>query len=364
MAAAERLNWTSFVSGVRRHRVAALVLEGLQNAKIGVPEPAIAELRRHADRAARRALAQGALVARLLALFSNAGIRVLTLKGIVLSAQLYGDPARRSAADIDLLIDPAQFERARALLVEAGYRPKGQVDLSPRQRAAYRYWLKDAVFIDAVSGIPVELHHRLADNPELLRTDFDALWREREEVTVWGAKAATLPRSYLPLYLCAHGAVHAWDRLRWLVDLADALGETDTEATLAAAQAAGLGVVLLHAIKLAHDWLGMPVAPEILAELRRNPAVARLDRTHARLYAGEAWRQPPRSDLPAMLRRETYLQMRYRLSLKSDRRYRLRQVSRELVSPADWGTVALPDRLFFLYPLVRPIGWLIRRLRR
>jgi hypothetical protein len=65
-----------------------------------------------------------------------------------------------------------------------------------------------------------------------------------------------------------------------------------------------------------------------------------------------------------MLRRETYWQMRYRLSLKSDRRYRLRQVSRELVSPADWGTVALPDRLFFLYPLVRPIGWLIRRLRR
>jgi hypothetical protein len=363
-AAAEQLNWASIVEGARRHRVSASVLDGLQSAAIDLPETVVAELRRHVDRAARRALAQGALIARLLTLLSDSGIRVLTLKGIVLSAQLYGDPTHRSAADIDLLIDPAHFERARTLLIEAGYRPKAQGALSPRQRTAYRYWIKDEVLIDAVSGTPIELHHRLTDNPELLASDFNTLWCDREEVAVWGVKAATLSRRYVPLYLCAHGAVHAWDRLRWLIDLADALGDAEIEAALAAADTAGLGAALLHALKLAHEWLGMPIAPSILAELRRNPAVARLDRIHAHLYAGEAWQQAPRRNLPTVLRREIYWQMRYRLSLKSDWRYRMRQASRELVSPSDWGTVALPDRLFFLYPLIRPIGWLVRRRHR
>ena len=363
-AAAGQLNWASVVDGARRHRVSALVLGGLQSAAIDVPETVIAELHRHVDRAARRALAQGALIARLLTLLSDAGIRVLTLKGVVLSAQLYGDPARRSAADIDLLIDPVQFDRARALLIEAGYGPKAQEALSPRQRTAYRYWIKDEVLIDAVSGTPIELHHRLTDNPELLETDFDTLWRDRDEVAVWDAKAATLSRRYLPLYLCAHGAVHAWDRLRWLIDLADALGDTELDAALTAADTAGLGALLLHALKLAHEWIGMPIAPSMLVELRRNPAVARLGRIHAHLYAGEAWRQVPQRNLPTVLRRQIFWQMRYRLSLKSDWRYRRRQILRELTSPSDWGTVALPDRLFSLYPLVRPIGWLVRRRRR
>ncbi|HEY1796192.1 MAG TPA: nucleotidyltransferase family protein [Stellaceae bacterium] len=363
-AEAERLNWAAIVEGARSHRVSALVLEGFQDGGVAVPDPAVAELGRHAHVSARRALAQGALISRLLRLLTDAGIRVLTLKGIVLSAQLYGDPARRSAADIDLLIDPVQFERAAALLVAAGYRPKGHDNLSPRQRTAYRYWIKDVVLVDAVSGTPIELHHRLTDNPELLCAHFDTLWRERDEVAVWGVTAATLGRRYLPLYLCAHGAVHGWDRLRWLIDLADALEGPEMAATRTAAQAAGLDAALLHAVSLAHDWLGMAVAPGILEELRRSPAVCRLDRIHARLYAGEAWQQTLRRDLPATLRRQTYWQMRYRLRLKSDWRYRRRQVLRELVSPADWGTVALPDRLFFLYPLIRPIGWLIRRLRR
>lgn len=37
---------------------------------------------------------------------------------------------------------------------------------------------------------------------------------------------------------------------------------------------------------------------------------------------------------------------------------------RELVSPADWQTVRLPDSLFWLFLLIRPFGWLLRRWRR
>ena len=40
------------------------------------------------------------------------------------------------------------------------------------------------------------------------------------------------------------------------------------------------------------------------------------------------------------------------------------EARREWFTPADWDTVRLPDGLFFLYPLVRPVGWLVRRWRR
>ena len=92
--------------------------------------------------------------------------------------------------------------------------------------------------------------------------------------------------------------------------------------------------------------------------------VADLDRILAHLYAGEAWHQMPRRGSLAALRRYSLWQRLYRLSLKRGWTYRGRQALREFLSPADWDTVRLPDSLFWAYPLVRPVGWLMRRARR
>jgi hypothetical protein len=32
--------------------------------------------------------------------------------------------------------------------------------------------------------------------------------------------------------------------------------------------------------------------------------------------------------------------------------------------PADWEALRLPDRLFWLFPLMRPVGWVLRRRQR
>src|SRR5439155_17159323 len=113
----------------------------------------------------------------------------------------------------------------------------------------------------------------------VLPCDFAALWREREEVSLGGTVFATLPRRHLALYLCAHGAGHGWERLRWLVDLALALEEPGSvDAALQTAGEAGLEAAMLHAVMLAHDWLGLPVAEQHLARARAMPRVAYLDR--------------------------------------------------------------------------------------
>jgi hypothetical protein len=356
--------WDSVIDGARRHRVASLVLSGLQACgSPHLPARVVAELRLQALAAAKRSLAQIAEIARLGPIFAQAGTQILAFKGVVLSAQLYGDPGLRDPRDIDLLVHPGEFTNAAALLVEAGYRRSGPI-LSPRQAAAHQRWIKEAGYVHAATGINVELHHRLSDNPVLIPCDFDRLWREREEVSVGGALIATLTRRHLPLYLCVHGAHHGWEELRWLTDLAAALQQPDaTDAAIAAADAAGLEAPMLHALMLAHDWLAVPTDERHLATARADRRVARLDRILAHFYAGSAWYQAPRrGSFAAFLRYSLWLR-RYNYSLKAEWRYWAHQAMREFLAPADWDAVRLPDSLFWLFPLVRPIGWLVRRLR-
>jgi hypothetical protein len=106
-------DWKCIIEGARRHRVAPLLLAGVQTCQSPhLPADAVTELRQEAFAAARRSLAQTAEIGRLSRIFGQAGIRVLALKGVVLSEQLYGDPAQRNPRDIDLLVDPQEFAEA------------------------------------------------------------------------------------------------------------------------------------------------------------------------------------------------------------------------------------------------------------
>src|ERR1051326_61114 len=207
-------DWQNILDGARRHRVAQLLREGLRASQSPCLPGFVADrLREEASAAAARSLAQVQEVARLSRAFERAGVRVLVLKGVTLSAQLFGDPAKRDPRDIDLLADPAGFAAAEAVLIGAGYRPWG-TGLSARQAAAYRHWVKDVSYVHAETGIEVELHHRLNDNPRLLPCDFAELWAERAEIAIAGIAVPTLSHRHLALYLCLHGAVHCWEELR------------------------------------------------------------------------------------------------------------------------------------------------------
>jgi putative nucleotidyltransferase-like protein len=358
-------DWSRLMAGARRHLVEPLLLAGLRGCgTTQVPPDVVAELHRRSMVAARRTLAQIAEIESLSRAFAQRGIRFLVLKGVALSAQLYGDAGLRGGRDIDLLVDPDGFAGAHAVLTEAGYRRR--IDqLSARQTEEYRRRIKDVEYVHAVTQAHIELHYRLTDNEHLLACDFDALWRARQTVQAGGAAVPTLPRSRLALYLLAHGAAHAWERLRWLVDLAELLRAPGAVgAALEEADAAGLGPAMLHALALAHGWLGLDVAERHLVRARASARVRRLDRILMHLYAGEAWHEQPSQGSPQALARYSVWARLYRLSLKSGWRYRGTQAMREWFTPVDWSTLPLPDALFWLYPLLRPAGWLVRRWRR
>jgi hypothetical protein len=354
-------DWAHVIAGARRHRVAALLLDGFQQCADIVPDAVLARLRRQAAAGARRGLFQAAETARLLGLLTTAGIRAFALKGTPLSLQLYERVGVRDARDIDLLVDPARFDAAEAILANAGYR-RTLPALSPRQRQAYRQRFKEVELVDARGGA-VELHDRLTDDPELLPCDFEALWDGRTMVRIAEAEVPILPRPQLDLYLCIHGAEHMWGRLRWLTDIAMLLRQPGTaDNLLAAADKENLAAPVLHALLLAHDWIGLPLDAGVIARARSDRRVRWLHRYLMPSFANTAWSElPPPGSFEGLMRYSLWQRL-YRLSLRPDWRHRLRHLHGELTAPGDWGAWRLPDRLFWLYPVLRPFGWLLRRI--
>jgi hypothetical protein len=363
-AVVARPDWARDFSDVcrraREHRVASQVFAALKaSGSPDIPASCLDELRCASFADARSALMQVAEISRLLAALRMVDVPVLVLKGVALSVQLFGDVSRRRARDIDLLVAPADRERADAVLRTMGYRSERW---SAADQAAVERCVKDAEYFHATTLTCVELHTRLTDNADLLAWGFAMLWREREEVTVGETVIPTLPRHRLAVYLCVHGASHGWERLRWLADLAALLADaTGTSAAIAAARAEGLGEAMLQAAALAHRTIGLPVGNDDLVRAAESPAVARLDFLLLRFFAGRVFSTVPALHSWAWRKRYSFWLRLYRLALKNGRRYRMIEIARVWISPADRSALRLPPALSVLYPVLRPVGWLVRR---
>src|SRR5690349_8545201 len=152
----------------------------------------------------------------LLDLFELHCIQAIPFKRPVLALQLYGDPAARYYEDLDILVHERQFDQALALLHARGYEPSPELRRSPLAR-----WLRLEGQCHLVrDAVRVELHFALGSFGFPVPLDFDTLWSRLESVRLGGRIVRTMSREDLALYLAAHGAKHAWERLEWVGDFA------------------------------------------------------------------------------------------------------------------------------------------------
>lgn len=80
------------------------------------------------------------------------------------------------------------------------------------------------------SGIIVELHWRLTNNPRLLPPEAA---RSRQKIVLGDFAGVTLGPDDLLLYLSVRGAKHHWFRLKWLADVHALLARCDAGALAA-----------------------------------------------------------------------------------------------------------------------------------
>jgi hypothetical protein len=361
----EPLDWRLFLRLVAKHRVAPLVWQSLKTVgSPSMPDQIQDDLRKGVEKNALRALMQAAELVRLVRRLEGAGIRVLPLKGQALAAQAYGALKLRHAGDLDLLVDPASVWHADRLLKDGGYtRTDPEYSLSPGQAAAFMKIRKDFTYTRPEGGIRLELHWRLSQNACLLPLGLDELWPVRELVRLGTHDVAAMPRPELLLYLCAHGAHTGWFRLKWLCDIPELAGDDGgIEMSQLMARAHDLGVtrMLAQALLLAHLMLDAPLPAALPSGMREDRTVQSLVRlaTQALLQDARYWStdNTPVSWMPA--------QVRYRLKLRSDLRYKWHNAYFYSLWSDDCRRIRLPKRLFPLYFVLAPLLWVGSLLRR
>lgn len=346
------LEWGATLLAAERHRVGALLHRRAQAAlATHCPPPVAARLAAMAQATARRALQLAGEQVRLMRALEREGIAALGVKGLPLAQRLYGEQGIRHAGDIDLLVRIRDVERADRILQTTGLlRTNPGFALTSRQQRSFLRNKPEFEYLRPGLSIRVELLWRL----EGLPVD-ESLWVPASPGTSRHPLARTLPADLDALYVLHHGAKHGWFRLFWLVDAALLLRSSDLDwgALIGKARRLDLALPVLQAAELAQLLLHVPIPAPLIPQ----PA----ERARVTALVAEAWRQIMREPLAHEGIREWARQLRYRVRLQQTLRRRWAVLTPHIHSPESWRALPLPDRWFFLYPLVTPWLWLRRR---
>jgi len=160
----------------------------------------------------------------ILALFSQNNIRVMPLKGSILSTNFYKNPTWRPMADIDLLIQPEDFATSADLLARLGYERdvvhwKHTEFSKPDNRQIIS---KTAEHPENPRKLEVHLQCRETfGGPTINLTEL--MWANSRQGELLGESVIIPNLDVLWLHLVVHSTYHIWQgrsRLIQLIDLA------------------------------------------------------------------------------------------------------------------------------------------------
>jgi hypothetical protein len=291
-------------------------------------------------------------LARITQHFDHRHLRAVPYKGPVLAQSAYGDLGLRSFSDLDLLMSPADFDRAKRVLAEIEYRPT-------TEQAAFveRFWLRagyERSFDGAAGKNLVELQWALL--PPFYAVDLHVkdLLARAGRMSVGGCEVPCLAPEDSLLTLCLHTAKHLWTRLIWISDIAQTLRSSFIDWPLVVSRARDVGITRILGVSF---WLVKNLLHVELPEEAENMIAADSDASVLGREFAERLARGVAYDF------ESTEYFRLILRLRERRSDRWRYLWRLLSTPSmgDLAAVHLPEPLFPLYRVVRPLR-LLRKL--
>ena len=346
------LDWPYLIAIAQRHALCPLIFHRLQKCESGlVPTKQLQRLKTYYQENLARDLV---LLDELLSIARDLrarGVDCLPFKGPLLGRAAYDDPAFRQSVDLDILILPTNFAKARDCLEARGYKATNKVGLRQEQFLIRKQ--HNIQFARDNNSLLVELHWRIA--PDLFASGMGAeqLWDRLKTVKVQDVEFKALPTEELLLTLCVHGARHLWERMSWVCDIAGVLlrnQNLDCVRLLNRARETDSERMLLLGLCLARDCAAASLPDEIERKLSAEAVVTSLAREITRRFFAP--------DAPL-----TYVQtMCDQLRLRDHWRARGRYL-RFAIAPneEDLGVRSLPPVLNFAYYALRPWRLLFKR---
>jgi hypothetical protein len=297
---------------------------------------------------------------RLQRLFDQADLPVLFVKGAALAVLAFDNLGLRASQDIDLLVPYAMLPAATALILRAGYR---RFDPSPHISDAQLRLVvplrKDLGFVHQATGLRIELHWRLFLNPHAL-AEASIMVASRVVPLAGAAELRTLGEEDLFAYLCMHGALHWWNRLKWLADVNALLASTPedgVERLVRAADARGAGRAAAQALLLCRKLFHTPLPASLIATLDKSATMRWLEATALNaMTTGRG--EHDQHEVRFGTTRGSFSTV----LLSRSWRYKLAELGVQLINPTDVLTLPLPKPLRFLYPVLRLPLWAWRHV--
>jgi hypothetical protein len=340
------MDWPCVVATGREHHVETFLHENLKLAGGGlVPGEWLGHLCESARKTAGMSLLLSSELLRICEICEKEGVTIVPYKGPVLSRLAYGDLTLRRFIDLDFFVPHKGMAHATAVLESGGFESKFKIPNRPTRRSENvpgQY-----AFFRAETRTQVEFHTERTLRYFPVPLNFEKMSRRLIAVELCGRQVRTFSIEDTAVMLCVHGSKHFWERLLWILDVAQLIGTQEVDWTLLKEIAAKLEStrVLLLGLCLAHELFGAPLPAPLLEEIGRDAAVPELAEKVCEQYTRVS--APFAGAVPRAW---------FRIRLRDGIGQGLRHTWRLALSPteSDRQKVRLPLWLAPLYMLVRP----------
>jgi hypothetical protein len=193
----------------------------------------------------------------------------MVLKGAALYLDVYNEPDERPMADIDVLIRPADVERAMPLLESLGLhrgQPAFREDFFPK------YYYEVEYRVGLLSAFEIDVHVRPFRVMRYSRTMPDEAFWDRATPVQFGEATVLVPSAEdMLIHLAVHSAIHGNLDPRWLTDIEKFCSDRDLdwEQLLDRVRRWRLSVAVSSAFDAVAEHAG-PVCPASVTDRLRN----------------------------------------------------------------------------------------------
>ena len=295
--------------------------------------------------------------------FKESGIDSLVLKGAGLGSDVYGDISLRPFGDLDILIREEKLISAVNILTDCGY--EHIFVYTDKQAAIYKqsaFYLKDQElhysFYNPIKKIYLELHWALMPINYSFSQDVEEIFENAVSVSAGQGEIFVPCIEDLIIYLSLHGSKHYWSRLIWVFDIAVFIKEkknVNWELVIAKSEELNCKRMLLLSVYLANNLFSCDIPKILLNYLKADNSVSVMGEiVISNFKKGLSYEEIEAENKTFFLR-----------SMDSNID-KLLFVSKIIFKPTiyELEAVSLPNKLSFLYYLIRPLRLLKKYLLR
>lgn len=279
-------------------------------------------------------------------------ISFIVLKGPILSKRIYGDPYYRTSHDFDLLFKPEDLAEALTFFKNRGFEGVTfKWPTSEKKSKNVLHLLNQYLIHHEEYNIYIEIHWKLFSyrfcRNEIVR---ELVCKHTSWCKIEGQKLRHLSTEFELIYLVVHGGMHAWFRLKWLIDIHKIIQTKPIDDKLFRNFAVTLGAERFIA-----------VCNELLQKFFPDSEILPGSWSSCNKLADEALHQINRpSNDPFDTLQNTIRLIRYQMTLSKKWRHKADVIRILLFNKKDLEIEWLPSNRYFIY-LFRPLGYILRK---